>query len=414
MEYRTAFPRFADDTEGPEQGLPFHYLDSAATTQRPRCVLEAIERHYRESNANPYRGSYRDSIIATAEYEQARLELADFLGVGNDEVIFTRNATEGLNLVAMSYALDHVGPHDEIALPRSEHHSNLVVWQRVCDLAGASLVYLSLDEDGRLAEGELDKIGPRTKILACAHVSNVLGTIFPLKELAARIHAYGGVLVADCAQSAGHLPLDLASLDIDFAALSGHKMYGPMGIGALYVKRSIMEQMKPFLLGGEMVDAVWERKTTFKTGPQRFEAGTPNVDGALGLRAAVRFINEIGFEAIRDHERALSRRLVERLSALDNVKLYGNGRFADDRLGIASFNVSGTDPSDVSLFLDAQRIAVRTGSHCAQPLHRSLGIEQSCRASIGLYNDEGDIDALIDALGSMRDTVTRRIMGMFP
>lgn len=314
----------------------------------------------------------------------------------------------------MSYALDHVGPHDEIALPRSEHHSNLVVWQRVCDLTGASLVYLSLDEDGRLAEGELDKIGPRTKILACAHVSNVLGTIFPVKELAARIHAYGGVLVADCAQSAGHLPLDLASLDVDFAALSGHKMYGPMGIGALYAKRSIMEQMKPFLLGGEMVDAVWERKTTFKNGPQRFEAGTPNVDGALGLRAAVRFINEIGFEAIRDHEHALSRRLVEGLSALDNVKLYGNGRFADDRLGIASFNVSGTDPSDVSLFLDAQRIAVRTGSHCAQPLHRSLGIEQSCRASIGLYNDEGDIDALIGALGSMRDTVTRRIMGMFP
>ena len=410
---RHDFPVFQREDEA-RASLPFCYLDSAATTQRLGSILDVVLEHYQQSNANPYRGVYRDSLMATAEYEQARIEMADYVGADPDEIIFTRNTTESLNLIAYSYALEHLHAGDTIALPISEHHSNMVPWQRVCEQTGAELVYLELDEQGNLSQGSLARIDEHTKIVACAHVSNVLGTVFPIKELVQLAHQNGAVFVADCAQSAGHLPLNFHYLDVDFAAFSGHKMYGPTGIGVLYVKRELLANMKPFLLGGEMVDSVWEHRTSFLTGPRRFEAGTPNVDGAIGLRCAVRYLQGIERSTVAAHERELTQYLLENLSALPQVRFLGNGTYSENRLGIVSFNIESVDPHDVALFLDAQNVCIRTGSHCAQPLHRRLGVEQSCRVSLGIYNTKEDIDTFLNGLEDLRTTVTRRIMGMFP
>lgn len=410
---RKDFPIYQREDEA-RASLPLSYLDNAATTQRLGSILEAMKEHYERSNANPYRGVYRDSLLATAEYEQTRIEIADFVGADPDEIIFTRNTTEGLNLVAYTYALDHLHPGDTVVLPISEHHSNLVPWQRICSLTGANLVYLELDETGRLNRKSLDIIDEHVKIVACAHISNVLGTIFPLQELAQRAHRNGAVLVADCAQSAAHLPLDLHKMQVDFAAFSGHKMYGPTGIGVLYVKRDLLETMDPFLLGGEMVDSVWDHRTSFLTGPRRFEAGTPNIDGALGLRCAVRYLQDIGLDAIVSHEQSLAKYLLDNLAALPQVRILGNNAYSEDRLGIVSFNIDSVDPHDAALFLDARNVCIRTGSHCAQPLHRHLGVEQSCRVSLGIYNTKKDIDLFLNALEGLRGQVTRRIMGMFP
>lgn len=413
--YRADFPTFSPEANNPRVGVPFAYLDSAATTQRPVQVLKAIEQHYVTENANPYRGMYRTSVLATDAYEGARAFVAAFVGADASELVFVRNATEALNMVATCYALANVGPDDEIVLPVSEHHSNLVPWQRVCQRTGAKMRYMRLDAGGRLTEDELDAaIGPRTKIVAVAHVSNVLGTRFPVKSIVERAHAVGAKVVLDCAQSAGHLPLDFHAFDVDFAAFSGHKMYGPMGIGALYVRAELLEAMDPFLLGGEMVDEVWDRRTTFQPGPRRFEAGTPNVGGAVGMAAAAAYLQEVGFGAVQELEHRLTKRLLDGLRGMDSVRIYGNPEFAADRAGIVSFNIGSVDPQDVGLFLDAHNVAIRTGSHCAQPLHRRLGTEQSCRASLGIYNTEEDVDQLLAGLTDMRHAVSRRIMGMFP
>lgn len=350
-------------------GVPTAQLDNAATTQKPEAVLQAIERYYREGAANPYRGTYRASRASTSLYEGARREVAHFIGAAADEVVFTRNATEALNLVACCYGAAHLRPGDEVVLTRAEHHSNLVVWQRACRRAGASLVYLELDEEGRLQNGELERaIGPATKIVALAHVSNVLGTVFPVARVAARAHDQGAIVVLDCAQSAAHLAIEVKALGVDFAAFSGHKIYGPMGAGFLYGRSELLEELAPFLLGGEMVEVVLERSATFVDAPRRFEAGTPDVASVVGLAAALRYVQGVGFTEIGRIERDLGAQLLSGLNSLKDVRIVGNPQLDGDRCPIVSFTVSGTNPHDVALMLDRQgRSAFRVPLRSAAP-----------------------------------------------
>ncbi|WP_334098349.1 SufS family cysteine desulfurase [Gordonibacter pamelaeae] len=414
--YREDFPalRFPEKRRGCSE-YPSVYLDNAATTHKPSIVLDALGSFYRSYNANPYRGPYRASVVSTQLYEGARAVVADFVGADTGEIVFTRNTTEGINLIAHSWALDRLRPGDEVAIPRSEHHSNLVVWQRVCKRRGAQLVYLELDEEGRLKAEEIEcKIGSRTKLVACAHISNVLGSVYPVGEIIAHAHDVGAAVLLDCAQSAAHRPLDLHALDADFAAFSGHKLYGPMGIGVLYIKRDLMDGLQPFLLGGEMVESVFDFHATFENGPRRFEAGTPSVPEALGLAAATSYVKKVGWDNIRSVEDGLTERLLSKMGTVDGVRIYGNPCAAQDRSSIVSFNVAGVHPQDVALALDAQGIAVRSGAHCAQPLHRALGIEASCRVSPCLYNTPEEIDAFIDALEGVRRRIARHIMSVFP
>ncbi|WP_139652818.1 aminotransferase class V-fold PLP-dependent enzyme [Raoultibacter phocaeensis] len=394
---------------------PLAYLDNAATTHKPSIVLQTVEGYYRECNANPYRGTYRTSVASTQLYEGSRSIVAHFIGADADEIVFTRNATESLNLVAYSYALDTLAPGDEIVLPISEHHSNLVVWQHVCEKTGAKLVYMRPDENGRLRDEEIEqKITGAAKIVACAHVSNVLGSVFPIEKIVEKAHSVGAVVVLDCAQSAAHLPLDLSALDVDFAAFSGHKLYAPMGIGVLFAKRELLGQMKPFLFGGEMIDEVREYRSTFENGPKRFEAGTPNVAGALGLATAIDYVQRIGFDEIGRVERQLATHLLDGMRAIDSVRIIGNPYATLDRTGVVAFTVDGAHPQDIALVLDGENIAIRTGSHCAQPLHRSLGLESSCRVSPCFYNTTAEIDRFLDTIESVRRTISRRIMAVFP
>lgn len=414
--YRKDFPALDAACGQPaRQRYPLAYLDNAATTHKPSAVLDAVEGYYRECNANPYRGTYRSSVVSTGLYEGSRTIVADFIGARADEVIFTRNATEALNLVARCYAIDELGPGDEIVLSLSEHHSNLVPWQQVCKKTGASLTYLRPDENGRIRDEEIDRaIGPATKLVALAHVSNVLGTVFPIEKIAARAHDVGARIVCDCAQSAAHRPLDVKELGIDFAAFSGHKMYAPMGIGVLYADRELLEAMQPLLFGGEMIDSVHAYDSTFETGPKRFEAGTPNVAGAIGLAAAIDYLGRIGFDEIGRIEHELATRLLDGLRAIDSVRILGNPYATLDRSGVVSFTVSGAHPQDIALVLDSENIAIRSGSHCAQPLHRALGIEASCRVSPCFYNTPEDIDRFLNATEDARRTISRRIMSVFP
>lgn len=416
--YRTDFPTLtASEDTGKDSGSDrsIAYLDNAATTQKPSSVLRATDYYYRHCNANPYRGVYQRCRTSTKLYEAARHVVADFIGADQEEIVFTRNTTEALNIVAYCYALDRLGPGDEIALPRSEHHSNLVPWQFVCKKTGATLTFLELDGNGRLAPGEVErKIRPATKIVAIAQASNVLGTVFPLPAVIARARDVGAVTVLDCAQSVAHRQLDVHALGADFAAFSGHKMYAPMGIGVLYARRSLLETMTPFLYGGEMIDQVQGRESTFETGPKRFEAGTPNVAGAIGLAAAIDYVQNIGFETIRRIEHALTVRLLDGMRSLKTVTLYGNPLPDDDRSTVVSFNVRGADPQDVAFMLDERHIEVRSGAHCAQPLHRSLGIETSCRVSPCFYNTPREIDRFLEGIEGVRHNITRHVVSMFP
>lgn len=415
--YRTDFPALGSHEmeDGQTSSHPLAYLDNAATTHKPSAVLETVEGYYRDCNANPYRGVYRTSVASTRLYEGSRNIVADFIGAQANEIVFTRNTTEAINLVAYSYALENLGPDDEIALPISEHHSNLVVWQQVCKRTGARLVYMHPDENGRLRDDEIERaIGPATKLVAVAHVSNVLGTVFPVSRIAARAHEMRAVVVADCAQSVAHRPLDVRELGCDFAAFSGHKMYGPMGIGVLYARADLLESMAPFMFGGEMIDSVREFHSTFEEGPKRFEAGTPNVAGAIGLAAAIDYLQRIGFDEIERIERELVTRLLDGMRAIESVRLYGNPYPTLDRNGVVAFNVLGANAQDVALVLDSQNIAIRSGAHCAQPLHRKLGTETSCRVSPCFYNTPEEIDRFLNAIEGARRAISRRIMSMFP
>ncbi|MBX5435667.1 MAG: cysteine desulfurase [Alicyclobacillaceae bacterium] len=380
------------------------YLDSAATSQKPRAVIEAVRRYYERDNANVHRGVHTLGTRATEAYEGAREKVARFIGARSaSEIVFTRGTTEALNMVALGYARPRLGPGDEILLSPAEHHSNLIPWQQAAKATGATLKYLPLQPDGTVALADVRAaLSPRTKLVAIAHISNVLGTIHPVAEIARLAHEVGAVVVVDGAQSVPHLPVDVQALDCDFLAFSGHKMCGPTGIGVLYGKRRLLEDMEPVYFGGEMIDVVELYESTWKELPWKFEGGTPVIAGAVGLAAAIDYLTEVGMEAIRDHDRRLTAYALERLRELDDVTVYGPAD-AERRGGLVTFNLGSIHPHDVSTVLDAEGVAIRAGHHCAQPLMRILGVPATARASFYLYNDESDIDALVGALRSAKE-----------
>lgn len=413
------FPLIAS---GRERKRPLVYLDNASTTQKPQCVLTAQDYFYLNLNANPHRASYSLSKEATRLYENARYAVSRFIGCAEDEVVFTSGATESLNTIAYAYGMTILKTGDEIVLPISEHHSNLVPWQTVANVTGARLVYAFIDGSGQVTEQEWQRvISPRTKIVAVAHVSNVLGSVAPLKTIARLAHEVGAIVVADCAQSVPHLALDMHALDLDFAAFSGHKMYAPMGIGVLYGKRELLETMPPFMRGGGMVDSVFERRTDFLDAPFMHEAGTPNVAGAAGLAEAIQLIGSLGFDAIHRHEHHLLQRLLAGLNSIPGISVYGDTRVDQDkaqeyegysenvseitRCGVVSFNIDGTSAMDVAEVLAREGIAVRAGALCAEPLVRHLEQRAVCRASIALYNTEHEIDRFLEVLEHARRSV---------
>jgi cysteine desulfurase/selenocysteine lyase len=387
-------------------GHRFVYLDSAATAMRPRQVLEAVVNFYETSGANPHRGVYKTAEEATAAYENARKTVANFVSVSDDEIVFTRNASESLNMVMYSWALEVLKQSDEIVIPVSEHHSNLVPWQRAAKKTGARLVYLYPERaTGEISDLEIErKIGKNAKIIAFAHVSNVLGGLLPVEKLVKRAKEMGAVTVLDCAQSVPHFPVDLYALDVDFAAFSGHKVYAPMGIGVLYGRRELLEKMEPFLSGGDMIEYVREQETTYAPAPQKFEAGTQNAGGAVGLAAAIEYIRSIGWAEIEDREAELMRRLITGLNSLPNIDIIGNDDPNVPRFGVAAFNVKDVHSHDVATILDSFGIAIRAGQHCANPLidYLELPFKSSCRASLGIYNTEEDIDNLLERLPNVR------------
>jgi cysteine desulfurase/selenocysteine lyase len=380
------------------------YLDNAATSQRPLPVIRAVDEFYRTENANPHRGLYALSVEATQRYEDARRTVKQFIGARKDcEVIFTRNASEALNLVAYSYGLTFLHEGDEIALPVSEHHSNLVPWQMVAKAKGAKLVYLYPDAEGRLNDAELSaKITPKTKIVAIAHVSNVLGSVYPVRSIVEKAHSVGAVVVLDCAQSIPHMSVNVTELDADFMAFSGHKMLAPMGIGVLYGKEELLDRMPPFLRGGEMIEYVEEQSATFAPLPQKFEAGTQNVGGAVGLDAAIHYLRKIGYDKIQQTEQELLNYALDGLAKIPHVTVYGGTDNRVNRCGVISFNVDGVHPHDVASILDADGIAIRAGHHCAQPLMEYLKVNATCRASLYFYNTKEDVDLFLESLKKVR------------
>ena len=385
-------------------GRPIVYLDNGATTQKPETVIRAVADYCTYCNANPHRGAYELSVKATDIYERARVRTQQFIGAARpEEVVFTKNATEALNLVAYSYGLANVREGDEIVITISEHHSNIVPWQFVAKPRGAVLKYVYLGEDGNLSEADIaEKITERTKIVAVTQVSNVLGLVNDVRAVADRAHAVGAVVVVDGSQSVPHIKVDVQAMDADFFAFSGHKMLSPMGIGVLYGKYDILDAMPPFLFGGDMIDYVGEQETTFAELPAKFEAGTQNVSGASGLIAAIDYLDKIGFDRIEAIERDLLSYALPQLRELPFVELYGCDSTRGNKTGIITFNVKDVHPHDVSTILDSYGVAIRAGHHCAQPLMRYLGQNATCRASFYLYNTHEDIDQFIAALKKVR------------
>ncbi len=377
------------------------FLDSAATAQRPESVLNAQRDFYTSMNANALRGLYELSARATQAIENTRIHIAELLGLDashSKEVVFTRNATESLNLIAYAYARKVLKADDEVCITIMEHHSNLIPWQQVCRETGAKLVYMYPNEEGFIDEAEIRaKISDKTKIVSAIHVSNVLGCVNDVKLMAQVAHEHGAIMVVDAAQSIPHFSLDLPSLGCDFLVFSAHKMYGPMGIGVLWGKMELLEEIDPFLTGGEMIDNVTEQDATWAIVPEKFEAGTQDAAGIYALDAAVSFMNEIGYEKIIAREQALMVQLMRRLQELDFIRIIGSADPAHHH-GVVSFNICTIHPHDVASIIDMDKVAIRAGHHCAQPLLKHLGIDSCCRASIAFYNDLGDIDQLIKGL----------------
>ncbi|MFS0727264.1 cysteine desulfurase [Paenibacillus sp. 1P07SE] len=392
-ELREQFPILQQQVNG----HPLVYLDNAATSQKPRAVLDAVSRYYEWNNSNVHRGVHTLGSRATDAYEGARERVARFIGASStQEIIFTRGTTTALNLVAASYAREVCGEGDEIVLTPMEHHSNLIPWQQVAKVTGAVLRYIPLQPDGTMLLTDVEAtITDRTKVVSVMYVSNVLGVINPVKEIAEIAHRHGAVMVVDGAQSTPHLKVDVRELDCDFYAFSGHKMCGPTGIGVLYGKKQLLERMEPVEFGGEMIDHVDLYDSTWKELPWKFEGGTPIIAGAVGLAAAIDFLEEIGMDAIDRHEKELAAYAFDRLSATRGIKLYGP---ISGRVGLITFNLDDVHPHDVATVLDAEGIAVRAGHHCCQPLMRWLEVTATARASFYLYNDEADVDALVDGL----------------
>ena len=379
------------------------YLDSTATSQKPVCVMQAERDFYEQHNANPLRGFYDLGIRATEQYENAREKVRGFINAAKtEEIVFTRNTTESINLVAYSYGLTNLHAGDEIVVTIAEHHSNMLPWQMVARQTGATLRYLECEADGTYTDEKIRAaITPNTKLAAIQHVSNVLGSVSPLEKIIPMVHANGGVVLVDGAQSAPHMAIDVQKMNADFFAFSGHKMLAPMGIGVLYGKEALLNAMPPFLTGGEMIDSVTTEGAVYAALPHKFEAGTVNGGGAAALAAAIDYIQAIGFDAIEEEEQALTRYAFEKMSAIPGVHILGSAD-PDKHNGILSFVVDNVHPHDISAILNSDQIAVRAGHHCAQPLLKHLGVYSCTRASIAFYNTEEDIDRLIDSLASVR------------
>lgn len=380
------------------------YLDNAATAQRPQCVLDAVRRFYCEQNANPLRGLYPLSIAATDAYENAREAVRRFLNAKSAaEIVFTRNTTEGLNLAAYSYGLSHIKAGDEVVVSILEHHSDLLPWQMVCRQTGAALKFLDCEPDGSLDLNKAEAlITDRTKLVAVTHVSNVIGRVNPIRQLADMAHRHGAVMVVDGAQSTPHIPVDVQALDADFLAFSGHKVYGPMGIGVLYGRRALLEEMPPFLTGGEMIESVSREGAVFAELPHKFEAGTVNAAGAAGLHAAINYVQSVGFDAMHRQELALTARTLAGMADMPHIHVIGSDR-PEEHNGIVTFTVEGVHPHDVSEILACDGVDVRAGHHCAQPLLQHLGYSATVRASFAFYNTEEEVDRLLQSLSTIRE-----------
>ncbi len=375
------------------------YLDSGATTQKPKSVINSVEEFYNNYNANPHRGAYSLSMQATTIYENTRKKIADFINAKyQEEIIFTKNATEALNLVANSYGLNNVQKDDEIVLSIMEHHSNLVPWQAVCEKTSAKLKYMYIDENYEIPEEEIiNKITDKTKIVGITHVSNVTGTVNNVDKIIKYAHKKGAIVVVDASQSIPHMKIDVQKLNADFLAFSGHKMLAPLGIGVLYGKKELLNKMPPFLMGGDMIEYVYEDHTTFAPLPNKFEAGTQNVEGVIGLGAAIDYINSIGYQKIHEIESEVISYAIEKLSSLEYLELYITNNKANHS-GVISFNIKGVHPHDVASILDTEGVCIRSGNHCAQPLLRFLKMDSTCRASFYIYNTKEDVDKLVSAL----------------
>ncbi|MGO9563882.1 MAG: SufS family cysteine desulfurase [Candidatus Korobacteraceae bacterium] len=383
-------------------GHPLVYLDNAATSQKPRAVIDAISHYYERGNANIHRGVHFLSEHATEEHEAARRIVQRFLNAADKrEVIFVRSATEGINLVAQTYGRKHVSAGDEVLITEMEHHSNIVPWQMLCEEKDAKLRVIPINDRGELMMDELPKLlGPRTKLLAVTHVSNALGTITPLRRIIEIAHSRGVPVVVDGAQAVPHLKVDVQELDCDFYVFSGHKVYGPTGIGVLYGKRALLEAMPPYQGGGDMIRSVTFEKTLYNDLPYKFEAGTPNIGGAIGLGAAIDYINHLGIDNIAAHEHDLLAYATESLSAMPDIRIIGT---AAEKAAVISFIIEGIHPHDIGTILDRSGIAIRTGHHCAQPVMQRFRIPATARASFAMYNTRGEVDALVEGIQKVKE-----------
>lgn len=377
-------------------GMPLVYLDNAATTQKPKSVLKAIKKYYETTNANIHRGVYKLSEDATKLYEDSHAIVGGFINASAEEIVFTRNATESLNLLAYSLCAS-LNACDEILLTQMEHHSNIVPWQQLAKQQGLKVKFAEINSDGTLnIESFKSLLNKNTKIVSVTHVSNFLGTINPVEELAKLAHAAGAVFIVDASQSVPHMPVDVKKIDCDFAAFSGHKMCGPTGIGVLYGKKELLEKLPPFLFGGDMIKEVTFEDSKWNELPWKFEAGTPNIAGGIALAEAVMYLKKVRMENVRNHERELTIYALQKLKELSNITIYGPS--AEQRSGIVSFNISDIHPHDVAAFLDKFGVAVRGGHHCAMPLAKLLGINGTTRVSFYFYNTKEEIDVLVDAV----------------
>lgn len=396
--FRQDFPILNDEAN------PVVYLDSAATTQKPLSVIKSLENYYTSQNANPLRGLYKLSATATSEYEQARHSVAQFINANEDcEIIFTRNTTESLNLIAYTYGMENIQEGDEIVISILEHHSNILPWQMIAKLKKTTLKYMYINDEGIISDEEIQtKITPKTKIVSITQISNVLGVATPLKAIIKKAHEVGAIAIVDGAQGAPHMATDVQDLDCDFYAFSGHKMLAPMGIGVLYGKKSILEQMPPFLRGGEMIETVSEQDATFAPLPEKFEAGTPNVSGAIALKAAIEYINQVGFSYIEQQEEKLMKIAMEELSKMPYITIYGSPDYKKHK-GVLSFNIQDIHPHDVSSLVDYHgNIALRAGNHCAHPLLKYLNAQSTNRISFYFYNTKEDVYQFIEQIKKVR------------
>jgi cysteine desulfurase/selenocysteine lyase len=392
------FPILAKPTS---RGRRLVYLDSAASSQKPRAVIDALVHYYENDNANIHRGVYELAARATEQFEAARAKVARFVNAAHtEEIVWTRNTTEAINLVSFSWGLQNLGPGDAILTTQLEHHSNLVPWQLLAAKTGAALRFIPADSEGVLVLDDLDALLDGVKLVALAHVSNTIGSIAPLDAIVARAHAAGAVVLVDAAQSVPHMPVDVQALDVDFLAASGHKMCGPTGIGFLYGKRALLEAMPPFLTGGDMIKRVSYERTSWNELPWKFEAGTSNIADSIALGAAVDYLTEVGMDWVREHERRIVGYALERLEELSprGLAVYGPPRDVE-RAGVISFNLGDIHAHDLASILDIEGVCVRAGHHCTMPLMEKMGWPATARASFYLYNTEADVDALIDALG---------------